>query len=134
MAKEAAPLSIAELEQLLNERQGQLQVLLRRREGIVSEIGRLDAEIQDAMNPDAPIGRGMRRRRRPRNEAPLHVVVEGILVKNKKGLTLPDLEAKIRESGYTSTSRNFRNVIYQCLYRSKGIVHDEATGTYRVQR
>ena len=61
-------------------------------------------------------------------------VVLEILGKNKKGFTLADLAVKVNESGYRSTSRNFRNVLYQCLYNTEGITHDDATGCYRLER
>jgi hypothetical protein len=61
-------------------------------------------------------------------------VVDGILVKSKKGLSLPDLASKVTESGYKSNSRNFKNVVYRCVYNSENIVHDAATGCYRIER
>lgn len=135
MAKDSAPLSIADLERILDERRDELQALLRKREKAQKELDKLDAEIQDAMNPNAPIGRA-RRRGGPRvkNETSLRKVVEGILSKTKKGLSLPDLVNKVAETGYKSNSRNFKNVVYQSVYNSENIVHDDATGCYRIER
>jgi len=134
MAKDPAPLSIADLERILDERRDQVQTLLRKQEKLQKDIAKLDAEIQDAMNPNAPIGRAKRRGPRVKNETSLRTVVEGILAKSKKGLSLSDLANKVTETGYKSNSRNFKNVVYQCVYNSENIVQDEATGSYRLVR
>ena len=107
MAKDTAPLSIADLERSLNERRDQVQVLLQRRKQVQKDLEKLDAEIQDAMNPNAPIGRIRRRGPRVKNETSLRTVVEGILAKSKKGLSCEDLAKKVTETGYKSNSRNF---------------------------
>ena len=134
MAKDPAPLSIADLERILDARRDELQTLLRKREKTQKDLEKLDAEIQDAMNPNAPIGRVRRGGPRVKNETSLRTVVDGILAKSKKGLSLPDLVSKVTESGYKSNSRNFKNVVYQCVYNSENIVHDAATGCYRLER
>ena len=46
---------------------------------------------------------------------------------------MADLTTKITEAGYKSSSSNFRNVLYQCLYNTKTISFDRATGTYRLK-
>jgi len=133
MSQASSPLSIADLERVLDEKRAQLQDLLKKRDQAQKEIEDLDAEIQEAANLDAPMGRG-RRRRRVKNETSLRAVVLGILGKNKKGFTLSDLADKVIETGYKSGSKNFRNVLYQCLYNTEAIVHDEASGCYRLQK
>ena len=134
MAKDTAPLSIADLERLLNERRDNVHGLLERRKQVQRELEKLDAEMQDAMNPNAPIGRIRRRGPRVKNETSLRTVADGILAKSKKGLSLADLVNKVTETGYKSNSRNFKTVVYQCLYNSEVIVHDEATGRYRIEQ
>ncbi|MBS0204912.1 MAG: hypothetical protein JSS49_18550 [Planctomycetes bacterium] len=134
MAKDSVPHSIVDLERLLETKRDQLQDLLHRRVKAQKELESLDAQIQDSLNPNAPIGRVQRRRRRVKNESSLRTVVEGVLAKNKKGLSLSDLVTKVTETGYKSNSQNFKNVVYQCLYHSDTIVHDEVTGCYRIER
>jgi hypothetical protein len=134
MSRAQAGLSVADLERILDEKKSQLQDLARRRDQAQKELDKLDAEIQDIVGVGGSIGKVRRRRRRVKNEMSLRAVVLEILGKNKKGFTLADLAGKVTESGYKSTSRNFRNVLYQCLYNTEGIVHDEATGCYRLER
>jgi len=134
MSRAQAGLSVADLERILDEKKSQLQDLARRRDQAQKELDKLDAEIQDIVGVGGSIGKTRRRRRRVKNEMSLRAVVLEILGKNKKGFTLADLAGKVTESGYKSTSRNFRNVLYQCLYNTEGIVHDEATGCYRLER
>ncbi len=133
MAKDSTPVSIADLERILDGKRDQLQGLLKKRDEAQKELEKLDAEIQDSLNPNAPIGR-VRRRRRVKNESSLRTVVLGVLAKHKKGFSLADLVNKVTETGYKSGSRNFKNGVYQCLYNSEGIVHDDATGSYRIER
>jgi hypothetical protein len=132
MSQGTATASIADLERLLDEKRAQVQVLLEKREQTRKLLDQLDAEMQMAANFDGPVSR--RGQRRIKNESSLRTVVTEILGKHKKGLPLGDLVDKVAESGYRSASRNFRNVVYQCVYHTEGIVHDEATGNYRLQR
>jgi hypothetical protein len=128
MVKETASLSLADLEKLMEERQAQVEALLKKREQVVVEIESLDAEIKDFLTG----GPSVRRGKRAKNAAPLRTVMLEVLGKNKKGLSLHDLSQQISSTGYKSNSRNFKNVVYQCLYNTKSVVHDEATGLYRV--
>lgn len=134
MSKAPAGFSVADLERILEERKTQLQDLAKRRDAAQKELDQIDAEIQGLVGVGGTIGKYRRRRRRVKNEQSLRAVVLEILGKNKKGYTLADLAGKVTESGYRSTSRNFRNVLYQCLYNTEGIVHDESTGCYRLER
>ena len=130
MAKDTTPLSLADLEKLMAERQAQVETLLHKREQLVGEIEMLDLEIKDFLTG----GSGGRRGKRPKNAAPLRTVMLEVLSANKKGLSLHDLTQQISETGYKSKSRNFKNVVYQCLYNTKNVVHDDATGLYRVAK
>lgn len=126
--------SIADLEKAIDEKKNQLMALVKRRDQLQKELEDIDDEIQAAANLDSPLGRGGRRRRRVKNDMSLRKVVVDILGKNKKGFTLADLATKVSETGYKSASRNFRNVLYQCLYNTESIVHDEASGCYRLKK
>lgn len=131
MAKSATGMSVAELDKILDERKHHLHELAKRREQIQKELDKVDEEIQGIVGVAAKVTRP---RKRPKNELPLRDVVVDVLSKSKKGYTLPDLEIKVSEAGYKSASKNFKNVLYQCLYNTEGIVHDEDTGCYRMER
>ncbi len=128
MAKDTTSLSLADLEKLMAERQEQVESLLKKREQLAGELESLDAEINGFLTS----GSGGRRGKRAKNDAPLRTVMLGILAKNKKGLSLQDLAQQISDTGYKSNARNFKNVVYQCLYNTKNVVHDDATGLYRL--
>ncbi len=130
MAKDTTSLSLADLEKLMTERQAQVETLLKKREQLAGEIELLDLEIKDFLT-GGTVGR---RGKRPKNAAPLRTVMLEVLAANKKGLSLHDLTQQISETGYKSKSRNFKNVVYQCLYNTKNVVHDDATGLYRVAK
>ena len=134
MSRASTGFSVADLERILDERKTQLQDLAKKRDQAQKELDKLDAEIQDLVGVGGSIGKIRRRRRRVKNETSLRAVVLEILGKSKKGFSLADLAGKVAETGYKSNSRNFRNVLYQCLYNTESIVHDEATGCYRLDR
>lgn len=131
MAKDTTTLSLADLEKLIVERQSQVETLVKRREQLQAEIEQLDAEIQDCLATGSVRRRGGKR---PKNTASLRTVMLEVLAKNKKGLSLPDLAQQISDTGYKSNSRNFKNVVYQCVYNTENVVHDAATGLYRVKK
>jgi IS30 family transposase len=126
MAKTSPDLTVAELERMLNARKTALRDLLKRRAKVQKELDKVDAEIQILTGTTA-------RRRGPRtkNKHSLRETVLELLKKNKKGYSLAELSRIILDSGYKTTSTNFRNVLYQCLYNTPGVYHDESTGTYR---
>jgi methionine salvage enolase-phosphatase E1 len=130
----ASVTSIADLERLLDERKAKLQDLLQARDRLQKQLDDLDAQIQDAASVDGPLIRRRGRKRRVKNETSLKAVVQQVLAKNKKGLSLADLEAAVTETGYKSGSHNFRNVLYQAAYHSPDIARDEKTGLYKLKK
>lgn len=126
MAKTSVDMTVAELERMLNTRRSALQELNKRRAKAQKELNKIDAEIQILTGTT-----GQNRGRRTRNKLSLREMVLDLLSKNKKGHSLADLSRLILDSGYKTASTNFRNVLYQCLYNTNGIYHDEASGTYR---
>lgn len=124
-----AVVSIADLERQLEERRNQVQELYQQRERVQEELERIDAELQHIA-----AGGSVRRTKRPRNSVSLKALVPQILGKHKKGLSLDDLVAKIRESGYASHSAKFKNVVYQNLYNSEVIDRDTKTGLYKLKK
>lgn len=125
--------SVAQLERMLSERKNRLDGLHRKQERLRSELDKVEDEIAvlegrraSSRFPRQPINRA-------KNDKPLHTHVLELLAKNKKGLTLSGLAEKVLEAGYKTTSTNFNNVLYQCLYNSDLIGHDAATGCYHLQ-
>lgn len=130
-----ASLSVADLEKILDERKAALQDLGQRRDVAQKALDDIDKQIQELMGDDRSLGMGRRRRRRrPKNEQSLRTVVLEVLKKNKAGLTLAMLADAVVETGYKSNSRNFRNVLYQCLYNTEAIIHDAPTGCYKLKK
>lgn len=129
-----ANISVAELERILLTRKQQLDELQQRRTTLLAELGRVDEELarlkgeRNALNPS-----GAARPPRPTNAKSLREYVLEILGGTKRGLSLSDLSDIVLSAGYRTESSNFRNVLYQCLYNTKDVYHDESTGTYRLK-
>lgn len=131
MAKEY---NVAQLEKILQKRKAKLEVLISQRNRLQKKLAQLDAQIV-AIGGIVREGRKSRRtRRRPRNAKTLIVAVGEVLAQNKKGLTLRDLANKLLAGGYKTTSTNFQNTLYQCLYHNTDkLVHDPKMHTYRLK-
>ena len=133
MVKTVGELSVAELERLLTGRKSKLESLIKKRGRLQKELVRVDKQIS-VLEGRKTVARSVNRRgKRPKNAKPLHVHAKEILAKNKKGLPLGSLKRKIIDAGYKSRSKNFGNVLYQSLYKSAEIVHDEKTKAYRLK-
>lgn len=129
MAK-AAALSVADLERILEERKVKAIDLTKRREDIQKQLDEVERQLSELLGEGRVAPRA---KRRVKNTMSLRQCVLDVLAKNKKGLSMAELTTKIGETGYKSSSANFRNVLYQCLYNTKGISFDRATGTYRLK-
>jgi len=126
-------LSVVELERLLNSRKSQLGELLKKRDKLRRELAQMERQIAELSGQRGGAGPPGRRGARVKNERSLREYVVEILGKSKKGLTLVELAQKVLDAGYKSDSANFRNVLYQCVYNTKDLYHDELTGTYRMK-
>lgn len=129
MAKTTAVMSVAELEQILENRKVKAIDLGKRREDLQKQLDDLDRQILEVMGDNRTI---RRRRRRLKNEMSLRSHVVEVLGKSKKGFSMADLTSKIMDAGYKTSSRNFRNVLYQCLYNTDGVTFDQTTGCYKL--
>lgn len=130
MAKAAGVMSVAELEQILEDRKVKAMDLGKRREELQKQLDEIDRQILEVMGDNRVV---RRRRRRLKNEMSLRSHVLELLGKSKKGYSMADLTTKIMEAGYKSSSRNFRNVLYQCLYNTEGVTFDQASGCYKLK-
>ena len=130
MAKTAGVLSVAELEQILETRKVKAIELGKRREELQKQLDEIDQQILEVMGDNRII---KRRRRRLKNEMSLRSHVLELLGKSKKGFSMADMTRKITEAGYKSSSRNFRNVLYQCLYNTEGVTFDQESGCYKMK-
>ena len=135
MARAASDFSLAELERILDERKSQAHELGKRRDQLNKELAKIEAELQGIVGTKRKGARkGVRSGKRVKNERSLREILFDILAKTKKGCTLADLEVKVPEAGYKSSSKNFSNMIYQCLYNSEGISKDPETGCYHLAK
>lgn len=133
MSRIPSDVSIAELEAHLAQKRSQLEDLIHRKLQVQKQLKEIDVEIQRGVDFQTPI----RRIGRPRNtnhQPPLRTFVRRALEKNKKGLTLAELVSNVQESGYNSTSANFKIIVYQCVYHSTEFDHDPDTGLYRIKK
>ncbi|TWT61073.1 hypothetical protein [Rubinisphaera italica] len=117
-------MSVAEIQRLLKAQQGKVNSLHKRREQLLEKLEKVEQEIASLSGGDS--GGGVRFR----NESSLEEVILEVLKKNKKGLGLSELTDAVEATGYQSSSANFKNVVYQNVYKSEQITRDEKSGKY----
>ena len=146
MAKKKKNLSVTDLEKLLQMRMSQLEALIEKRRKLQEQIAQLDREIQSVDGSGtAPsrasrskvVAKPKRKRRRARNTVSLNSVVATVLAKHKKGLSTVDIESAVLGTGYKTTSKNFRPMIYQTLAKmkeAKQVVYDGNVKLYKLTK
>ncbi|MBD3674109.1 MAG: hypothetical protein HUJ26_11360 [Planctomycetaceae bacterium] len=146
MAKAPSNISLAELQALLDEQKNRLADLKKKQTELQKELDEVNQEISVLEGEGKgkrkgrrgrPAGSGGKkkkvRRRRAKNSKPLKAFVTEVLTDNKKGLTLQQVMDKVQKAGYKSKSKNFKNVLYQCLYHNDQFVLDSDKGIYTLK-
>src|SRR5262245_32010718 len=126
--------TVAQLEKILLRKKATLDKLLRQRNQLQKKLAQVERRIVEigGLGGESRAARPVRRR--PKNAKTLIVAVNEVLAQHKKGLTLRDLAAKLLTSGYKTSSTNFQNTLYQCLYHnSDKLAHDARKHTYRIK-
>ncbi|MGE5191458.1 MAG: HTH domain-containing protein [Deltaproteobacteria bacterium] len=131
----AKDFTVAQLEKILVRKKGTLEKLMRQRSQLQKKLAQVERRIVEIGGSVRERGKPRPPRRRPKNPKTLLAAVSEILAQHKKGLTLRDLANKLLQSGYKTSSTNFPNTLYQCLYHnSDKLVHDAKTHTYRIRK
>ena len=117
MSRALSRLSVAQIEQVLEQQKSLLHQLTSKRDALISELKDLDKQIHVLAGKR---GRGRIAKlptgRRVRNEKSLRALLGEILAKHKKGLTKKELMEKVLASGYKSNAKNFGMIVYLNLY------------------
>jgi len=134
MPKTVSDMSVADLEKALQSKRGKLDDLSNQRDRLRKQLESVEGKIQTLGGTPADPGKqkGGRRGKRVKNAMPLSGYVEEVLGRTKKGFTVDEVEQKVLEAGYKTNSKNFRNVVYQCLYHAENIVQDEKSGRHQL--
>ncbi len=128
----ATEFTVLQLEKILVRKKAALEKLLRQRTQLQKKLAQVERRIVEIGGGEGSKPRPLRRR--PKNPKTLLVAVTEMLGQHKKGLTLRDLANRLLASGYKTSSTNFQNTLYQCLYHNSGkIAHDAKNHTYRIK-
>jgi len=137
MMKNVTEMTVAELERALEAKRAKLKKLIAQKEGLEKKLGTITAEIEQLGGASTTGKARIKKSKtsgsvRLQNERTLKEVVTTLLTSYKDGLGLSDLAQKVLETGYKTSSTNFKNTLYQCLYNHTGINLDKLTGLYRL--
>lgn len=114
--------TISELERLLARQNKRLEALRKRRDRLVSLLGRLDEQIASLIGK-AAAPRRVRRRRKGVKSLEQHVV--DVLGQSPQPKTVAEIAEGVIQAGYQSSSKDFVSLVRQVCYRSGMILTKE---------
>lgn len=142
--KKPSDLSLAQLQQLVDNKASELSELKAERAALQKQLDELDRQIQEtegvagkkksvakkkATGGTAPkkktVGRkkkkvAIRKKKAGRkNKGSAKDFAAQVLAKESDGLPLDELAQRILDSGYKTSSTNFKNTLYQSLYNDR---------------
>lgn len=128
-------LTIAKLENMLNQQRSKKKELMQERAKIQSQLEKIDRQIA-SLDGGAGGGGGSTggTGSRPRNEKSLVAVLQEVLEKQPKGLSVGDIVDAVTNAGYKSSSPNFRGIINQTLIKEKKKFHAVERGVYAMKK
>lgn len=132
----ARDMTVAQLERVLEKKRARLEKLVVMRARLQKKLALVEVKISSVGGVQKERTARKRRggRKRLKNEKTLIQAVLDVLGENKKGLTIKDLADKVQQSGYKSSSANFQNTLYQCIYHNGSkLAHDPKTHLYRAK-
>jgi hypothetical protein len=108
-------MTIAQLENVLNNRRAQLNQLVKERSKAQQKLDTIERQISRLA------GRGMAGSGggRVRNEASLVQTMENILKSTSKPMPVGDITEAVLKTGYKTNSANFRGIVNQTLIKEK---------------
>jgi len=126
--------TVAQLERMLFRKTAALERLMRQRALLEKKLAHVERRIVEIGGVSGAQSAGRMIRRRPKNPMTLLAAVIEMLGQHQNGLTLRELAGKLLDSGYKTSSADFQNTLYQCLYHNSGkIAHDARAHTYRIK-
>lgn len=120
-------MTIAQLENVLNNRRAQLNQLVKARSRAQQKLDTIERQISRLA------GRAMANGGRVRNEASLVQTMEGILKSAGKPMPVGDIEAAVLKGGYKTNSANFRGIVNQTLIKEKQF-NSAGRGFYQLKK
>lgn len=123
--------SIADLQQMLNERRTHRIRLMQERKKLQNRVEQIDREIEMLSGEGGSAG-GTGGGGRARNERPLPDAIEVVLKKSSKPMRVGDIAQAVQQAGYRSSSANFRGIVNQTLIKDKRFV-SPSRGLYQTK-
>ncbi|MGD0462295.1 MAG: hypothetical protein ABSB74_07380 [Tepidisphaeraceae bacterium] len=121
-------LSIVQLEKMLAHRRSRIGSLERKRSRFLRQLEALNVRI-------AALGGSARTRgARPRNKITLNEAILAVLKKGGGAMKVADIARNALDSGYSTSSSNFRVIVNQALLKDKRFAKAGARGTYQLKK
>lgn len=120
-------LSTAALEREIARRASRANELRRKRDALLAQVAKLDAQLRGA----APAASVARRGRPPEGDpksgslaASLHALLKG------KQMGVTEAAEAVKKAGYKTNSDNFRTIVNACLIKHKNLFRKVKRGKY----
>jgi hypothetical protein len=127
-SKNGSALTIAELENMLNQRRKKLTTLYRQRVKLHKQLQEIDKQIASLSG-----GKGLGGAIRARNPVSLVTAMESVLKSAGEPMSVGDILSGVQRSGYQSNSANFRALINQTLIKEKRFAQ-ASRGMYQLKK
>jgi hypothetical protein len=121
--------SIADLQAMIREQKAERGKLVKERKKLQGQLDRLDRQLQAFDEGKGAGGVGSR----PRNDKSLPEAIAEGLKKNGKAMKIGEIAEAVEESGYQSSSANFRGIVNQTLIKEPRF-KQESRGKYKLGR
>lgn len=122
-------LTISRLESMLNQQRSRKKELMKERARIQSQLEKVDRQIAALDGAGGVSSSG-----RARNSMSLVSTLESVLEKSPKGMSVSDILAAVENSGYKSSSPNFRGIINQTLIKERKKFSAVSRGVYALKK
>jgi DNA-binding transcriptional MerR regulator len=129
-------LSIAQLEQMLQDRRTQQNQLQKERTKLLQRLDQIEAQIRQLGGSvrGGGRGRGGGGGTRARNAQSLVACIETVLKDAGKPMKVGDITAGVQKCGYRSNSANFRSIVNQTLIKERKRFGQAGRGVYQLKK
>jgi hypothetical protein len=120
--------STADLQNEIFKRESKLALLIKKRDRFLKRAERLNAQIQQGIEmPNSPKEKAVKTEAANSNGS---LLVTLTTVLQGKKMKLAEMEKAVKETGYKTKSKDFSNVIYQCIKDHRSNFRRVSRGVY----
>jgi hypothetical protein len=126
-------LTVTELERILRRRRAEITLLTQERNRLQQRLGIIDNKIRELAG-NGTIAFSANRAGRARNAMSLIETLSQVMGKTGKPMTVSNILQGVLDSGYRSTSPNFRGIVNMTLVKERKRFANASRGVYELKK